>query len=73
MSHERTRSRKSKVSEHAIPLRCCCGSLLARLVEEGVEFKCRRCKQHMIIPLTSMRGASNGSSEFVSSYSDSSS
>jgi phage FluMu protein Com len=34
-------------------LRCCCGSLLARLVEGGVELKCRRCKRQIIIPLTS--------------------
>ena len=32
-------------------LRCACGSLLARLVEEGVELKCRRCKRTIVIPL----------------------
>jgi len=31
--------------------RCLCGSLLARLVEGGVELKCRRCKRTMLIPL----------------------
>jgi hypothetical protein len=34
-------------------LRCHCGSLLARLVPEGVEIKCRRCKRRVIIPLDS--------------------
>ena len=34
-------------------LRCCCGSLLARLVPGGVELKCRRCKRKVVIPLTS--------------------
>jgi phage FluMu protein Com len=34
-------------------LRCCCGSLLARLVPTGVELKCRRCKRQIIIPLAS--------------------
>ena len=33
-------------------LRCCCGSLLARLVAAGVELKCRRCKRQIIIPLS---------------------
>jgi hypothetical protein len=33
-------------------LRCCCGSLLARLVPAGVEFKCQRCKGQIIVPLT---------------------
>jgi phage FluMu protein Com len=31
-------------------LRCDCGSLLARLVAQGVEIKCRRCKRHVIVP-----------------------
>ena len=35
------------------PLRCCCGSLLARLVPNGVELKCRRCKRQVIVPLAS--------------------
>ncbi|MGE5220633.1 MAG: hypothetical protein ACM3SP_26800 [Chloroflexota bacterium] len=32
-------------------LRCSCGSLLARLVESGVEIKCRRCKRQVVLPL----------------------
>jgi hypothetical protein len=32
-------------------LRCCCGSLLARLVPGGVELKCRRCKRQIVVPL----------------------
>lgn len=31
--------------------RCLCGSLLARLVEGGVELKCRRCKRTVLVPL----------------------
>ena len=34
------------------PFRCLCGSLLARLVRDGVELKCRKCKRHIIVPLT---------------------
>jgi hypothetical protein len=32
-------------------LRCHCGSLLARVVQDGVEIKCRRCKRRVVIPL----------------------
>jgi len=31
--------------------RCTCGSLLARLVDGGVELKCRRCKRAVLLPL----------------------
>jgi phage FluMu protein Com len=31
-------------------LRCACGSLLARKVQDGVELKCRRCKRTVVIP-----------------------
>ncbi len=33
-------------------LRCHCGSLLARVVPDGVEIKCRRCKRCVVIPLS---------------------
>jgi hypothetical protein len=32
-------------------LRCCCGSLLARVIAEGVEIKCRRCKRKVVLPI----------------------
>ena len=41
-------------------LRCCCGSLLARLVNDGVELKCRRCKRQVVIPLTANRQREDG-------------
>ena len=31
-------------------VRCCCGSLLAKLVDGGVELKCRRCKRIIVVP-----------------------
>jgi hypothetical protein len=31
--------------------RCLCGNLLARLVPGGVELKCRRCKQIVVVAL----------------------
>lgn len=30
-------------------LRCCCGSLLARVVAGGLELKCRRCKHATVL------------------------
>jgi len=30
--------------------RCLCGSLLARVVANGVELKCRRCKRTLLVP-----------------------
>lgn len=33
-------------------VRCHCGALLARLVEGGVEIKCRRCKRVVVVPLS---------------------
>ena len=33
--------------------RCLCGSLLARVIEQGVELKCRRCKRTLLVPLAS--------------------
>jgi len=38
--------------EAAGALRCCCGSLLARLVDAAVELKCRRCKRVVLVPLS---------------------
>ena len=32
-------------------MRCSCGNLLARLVANGVELKCRRCKRTVVLPL----------------------
>lgn len=40
---------KTPCDKHS--LRCHCGSLLARLVEGGVELKCRRCKRTFVVPL----------------------
>jgi hypothetical protein len=32
-------------------IRCGCSSLLARLVVEGLELKCRRCRQTVVLRL----------------------
>jgi hypothetical protein len=32
-------------------MRCGCGNLLARLVDGGVELKCRRCHRKVVLPL----------------------
>lgn len=38
----------------AKPLRCLCGRLLARIVPEGVELKCRRCKRQLVLPMAEL-------------------
>lgn len=38
------------------PFRCLCGSLLARLVADGVELKCRKCKRRIVVPLLEENG-----------------
>jgi hypothetical protein len=40
----------------ATSLRCGCGNLLARVVAEGVELKCRRCKRQVIVPFDTRSG-----------------
>jgi hypothetical protein len=40
------------VTKDGDALRCHCGSLLARLVPDGVEIKCRRCKRRVVIALS---------------------
>ena len=37
--------------------RCLCGSLLARVVGDRVELKCRRCKRTLLIPLAGGRAS----------------
>jgi hypothetical protein len=38
--------------------RCLCGNLLARVVGDRVELKCRRCKRTLLIPLAAGRQTS---------------
>jgi hypothetical protein len=35
--------------------RCLCGNLLARVVGDRVELKCRRCKRTLLVPLARPR------------------
>jgi len=36
--------------------RCRCGSLVARIVADGVEIKCRRCKRDLLVPWSAREG-----------------
>jgi hypothetical protein len=40
-------------------LRCACSNLLARIVAEGIELRCRRCRRYMVIkvPRDAQEGA----------------
>ena len=42
-------------SDYSDELRCGCGSLLARLVGEGIELKCRRCKRTVVLSLQALK------------------
>jgi hypothetical protein len=35
--------------------RCLCGNLLARVVGDRVELKCRRCKRTVLVPIAGVR------------------
>lgn len=41
----------SEDANDAKEIRCFCNQLLARWAGEGIEFKCKRCKQVVLIPL----------------------
>jgi len=41
----------SRRADPGADCRCLCGSLLARVVDGGVELKCRRCKRTLLVPL----------------------
>ena len=36
-------------------VRCDCGSLMARLTPHGIELKCRRCKNIVVLPASGVR------------------
>ena len=44
--------RESRAPGDGADYRCHCGNLLARLVPEGVELRCRRCKRTLVVPLS---------------------
>lgn len=52
--------RSDRPRETCEELRCACGSLLARLIPEGVELRCRRCKRLVVLPLEKEGAATGG-------------
>jgi hypothetical protein len=44
---------------HGNETRCECGQLNAKVVEGGLELKCKRCKRMVVIPFTAIEGAGN--------------
>jgi len=36
--------------------RCECGQLIAKVREQGLELKCKRCKRIVVIPFSSIKG-----------------
>lgn len=49
VSSGRPRPEESPLRKESGDVRCCCGSLLARVVEGGIEVKCRRCKRVVFV------------------------
>lgn len=49
---------KTPVLEHGQTLetRCECGQLIAKVCEQGLELKCKRCKRIVVIPFSSIEG-----------------
>ena len=41
----------SEAADEGDDARCICGSLVARVVEGGVELKCRRCRRIVLVPI----------------------
>ena len=35
--------------------RCHCGQLVAKLTDDGIELKCKRCKRLILLPFTSFK------------------
>lgn len=40
--------------------RCECGQLIAKVCEQGLELKCKRCKRIVVIPFSSIEGWGTG-------------
>jgi hypothetical protein len=54
---EAGRGGRAEAQPHGDDCRCLCGNLLARVVGDRVELKCRRCKRTHSIPLAGGRRA----------------
>jgi phage FluMu protein Com len=53
---QQKRAKLAATTKQETSLRCGCGSLLARVVADGVELKCRRCKRHVVVPFDTKNG-----------------
>lgn len=58
-SERRPETNHAPAAKNHNSLRCFCGSLLARLVPDGVELKCRRCKRQVVVPLQGKTGGAS--------------
>ncbi len=52
---------KTPTSDHqqCHETRCECGQLIAKVVEGGLELKCKRCKRIVVIPFSAIGGWSS--------------
>jgi len=52
MDEDAPKKQRDESPNDEADVRCGCGSLLARRLEEGVEIKCRRCKRVLVIEVS---------------------
>jgi len=68
-TNERMKSSRSQTSNSIMPgpsdierrdrnteARCECGQLMAKLLEDGIELKCKRCRRIVLIPFAAIEG-----------------
>ena len=55
---------KTPALEHdqTLETRCECGQLIAKVCQQGLELKCKRCKRMVVIPYSSIEGWGAGPS-----------
>lgn len=49
-------SQRMTSASSADDVRCHCGQLIARLTEQGIELKCKRCRRLFVIPFSAIGG-----------------
>jgi phage FluMu protein Com len=53
-------------SQQSNETRCECGQLIAKVRDQGLELKCKRCKRIVVIPFTAIEGWTGVSSGNIS-------
>lgn len=46
----------ARANEHDSEARCECGQLMAKLRQDGIELKCKRCRRIVLLPFSGIEG-----------------